>query len=54
MGLNITVVSYSGKIDIGIIADPDLVPDPQGIADFFENALEELESAAEGVLHRAA
>ena len=54
MGMNVTVISYCDKIDIGIIADPELVPDPQTISDAFESALEELETAAEGVLHRAA
>ena len=54
MGMNVTVISYCDKIDIGIIADPELVPDPQTIADSFENALEELEAAAQGVIHRAA
>jgi WS/DGAT/MGAT family acyltransferase len=53
-GMNVTVISYCDKIDVGVIVDPELVADPQSIVDAFENALEELESAAEGVLHRAA
>jgi hypothetical protein len=49
MGLNVTVISYCNKIDVGVIVDPELVPDPQTIADAFEHALEELEGAARGV-----
>ena len=51
MGLNVTVVSYCNKIDVGVIVDPELIPDPQTIADAFEHALEELEGAARGVRH---
>jgi len=29
MGLNITVMSYNGKMDFGIIADRDQMPDLQ-------------------------
>ena len=53
-GLNVTVVSYCDKIDIGLTADPELVPDAWRLAECFPQALAELESAAEGVLHRAA
>jgi len=52
-GLNITLVSYCDHIDVGIIVDPELIPDPWELADLFPMALEELETAAEGVLHGA-
>ena len=52
-GLNVTVVSYCDRIDVGIIVDPELIPDPWALAEYFPLALEELELAAEGVIHRA-
>jgi WS/DGAT/MGAT family acyltransferase len=54
-GLNVTLVSYCGRLDVGIIVDADLVSDPWALAACFPVALEELEGAAkEGVVHRAA
>ncbi|WP_262403007.1 WSD1 family O-acyltransferase [Actinomadura sp. CNU-125] len=41
-GLNITVFSYDGRVDIGIVACRDLVPDPAEIIDHLEDALDEL------------
>ena len=41
-GLNITVMSLNGKLNVGIISCPDLVADLWRIADGFEVALEEL------------
>jgi diacylglycerol O-acyltransferase len=52
-GLNFTVVSYCGHIDVGILVDPELVPDPWTLAEHLSTALEELETAAEGVVHQA-
>lgn len=52
-GLNFTVVSYCDHIDVGIIVDPELVPDPWALADHLQTALEELETAAEGVIHQS-
>ncbi|MAE96516.1 MAG: wax ester/triacylglycerol synthase family O-acyltransferase [Deltaproteobacteria bacterium] len=52
-GLNVTVVSYCDKIDIGLTVDPEMVPDAWHLAEYFPAALDELESAAEGVVHRA-
>jgi len=52
-GLNVTVVSYCDRLDIGILVDPELVSDPAALAEQFPLALEELELAAEGVIHRA-
>jgi diacylglycerol O-acyltransferase len=41
-GLNITALSLTGKLDIGIIACRELVPDVWHLADEFESALKEL------------
>ena len=45
-GLNITAVSYCGRIDVGFTVDPDLVPDPWRLADGIPLALEELKATA--------
>jgi diacylglycerol O-acyltransferase len=52
-GLNISLVSYCNRIDVGIIVDPELIPDPWELAELFPMALDELETAAEGVLHHS-
>jgi hypothetical protein len=44
-GLNITAVSYCGKIDVGFTVDPDLVPDAWQLAEGIPLALEELQKA---------
>ncbi|MDL4775531.1 WS/DGAT/MGAT family O-acyltransferase [Actinomadura xylanilytica] len=41
-GVNITVFSYDGKIDIGVVACRDLVPDPSELLDHLADALDEL------------
>ncbi|GFG55143.1 wax ester/triacylglycerol synthase family O-acyltransferase [Mycolicibacterium agri] len=41
-GLNITVMSLSGKLDVGIVSCPELLPDLWELADDFEVALDEL------------
>jgi WS/DGAT/MGAT family acyltransferase len=41
-GLNVTVMSLNGKLNVGVISCPDLVPDLWRIADGFEVALQEL------------
>jgi diacylglycerol O-acyltransferase len=41
-GLNITVMSLSGKLNVGIVSCPQLVDDLWGLADRFELALDEL------------
>ena len=46
-GLNITVVSYMGKIDVGFIADPNLVDDVWALAEEVPGALAELLEAVE-------
>jgi len=44
-GLNITVMSLNGKLDVGTISCPELLPDLWELADDFYVALEELLSA---------
>lgn len=51
-GLNVTLISYCNRVDVGIIADPELVPDLEELTPCFEVALEEFEAAAEGVVFR--
>src|SRR6476469_5094406 len=41
-GLNITVMSLTGKLDVGIVSCPELLPDLWDMADDFEVALNEL------------
>ncbi|WP_067452740.1 WS/DGAT/MGAT family O-acyltransferase [Actinomadura macra] len=43
-GLNITVFSYDGTMDVGIVTCRDLVPDPAEIVDHLLDALDELRS----------
>jgi diacylglycerol O-acyltransferase / wax synthase len=42
MGLNITVMSYCGNLDFGIVADRELVPDLWSLMGWLRDALEEL------------
>ena len=46
-GLNITVLSYMGQVDIGFVACRDLVPDVWSLAEFAEEAMAELLAAIE-------
>jgi diacylglycerol O-acyltransferase / wax synthase len=41
-GLNITVMSLTGKLDVGIVSCPELLPDLWDMADDFQVALDEL------------
>jgi len=43
--LNITVMSLNGKLDVGIVSCPELLPDLWNMADDFQPALDELLSA---------
>ena len=52
-GLNATVVSYMSKMEFGFTVDPDLVPDVDELVDQIHRSFEELQAAAEGVVHRA-
>ena len=42
MGLNITVMSYMGKLDFGIVADRDQMPDLWRLMDWLDDELQEL------------
>jgi diacylglycerol O-acyltransferase len=42
LGLNITLVSYNGKLLIGLATDPDLLPEPGALAESLPKAFEEL------------
>lgn len=44
-GLNITVMSLTGKLDVGIVSCPELLPDLWDLADDFAVALDELVKA---------
>ena len=46
-GLNITVISYKDRLDFGVIACRELVPDVWKFKALFAEGLEELEKAAE-------
>ncbi|MEA3184617.1 MAG: diacylglycerol O-acyltransferase / wax synthase [Ilumatobacteraceae bacterium] len=46
-GLNMTVQSYNGNLDFGIIACRELVPDVWKLTDFLQTAMKELLAAAE-------
>jgi diacylglycerol O-acyltransferase len=43
-GLNITVFSYDGSVDIGIVACRDMVPDVWNVLTYMREALEELKA----------
>ncbi|MFC1694772.1 wax ester/triacylglycerol synthase family O-acyltransferase [Pseudomonadota bacterium] len=45
MALNITVTSHDDRVDFGLLACPRALPDPQGLADGLEIALQQLEKA---------
>ena len=42
MGLNMTVMSYDGHMDFGIVADRDQMPDLWSMLDRLRDSLEEL------------
>jgi diacylglycerol O-acyltransferase / wax synthase len=44
-GLNITVMSLSGKLDVGLLSCPELLPELWDMADDFQVGMEELLSA---------
>ena len=46
-GLNITVMSYIDRIDVGLIACRELIPDIWDLAEDFSASMEELKKAAE-------
>jgi WS/DGAT/MGAT family acyltransferase len=46
VGLNITVMSYNGKLDFGLLADREMVPDIWRMLEHLEESLEELKEVA--------
>jgi diacylglycerol O-acyltransferase len=46
VGLNITVQSYNGSLDFGIVACRELMPDVWDLMDYLSGALQELKDAA--------
>jgi WS/DGAT/MGAT family acyltransferase len=44
-GVNITAFSYDGSVDIGVITDREMVPDPWELTDHLREALDELLNA---------
>lgn len=46
-GLNITMLSYAGRIHIGVLGDPDLAPDLDRLADYLVDELDDLCAAIE-------
>jgi WS/DGAT/MGAT family acyltransferase len=47
LGLNVTVLSNMGRLDVGVLTCRELVPDPWEIAEGFTRAVADLEAAAE-------
>jgi diacylglycerol O-acyltransferase len=47
LGLNLTVLSNMGRLDLGVLACRERVPDPSEIADAFTQAVADLKIAAE-------
>ncbi len=45
LGLNITVMSYAGHLDVGILADREQMPDLWSLIDWLKDSLDELEKA---------
>ena len=46
-GLNVTVLSHLDNVDIGLLADAELVPDLWDLADHVDEAMAELLAAAD-------
>ncbi|MDX1383234.1 MAG: WS/DGAT domain-containing protein, partial [Thermoanaerobaculia bacterium] len=44
-GLNVTAVSYMGRVDVGFVVDPDRVDDVEALASGVPAALAELRKA---------
>ncbi len=42
MGLNITVMSYLGSLDFGLVADREQIPDLDRVMDWLKESLAEL------------
>jgi hypothetical protein len=48
MGLNITVMSYCGHLDFGLVADRDQMPDLWKLIEWLQESLEELRPKKRG------
>jgi hypothetical protein len=46
MGLNITVMSYDGRMDYGIVADRDQMPDVARLMEWLQDELDVLKPVA--------
>ena len=53
-GINITLFSYDGRLDVGIIACPTMVPDVWAVVHLLDQALDELKLLAEADDHAQA
>ena len=49
VGLNITVMSYMGDLDFGIVACREMLPDPAHLIDLLRDSLGELDKAAKAL-----
>ncbi len=47
MPLAVALLSYAGRLEIGIDTDPEAIPDAHRIAELFEQSLDELEALAQ-------
>jgi diacylglycerol O-acyltransferase / wax synthase len=45
MGIGVSVLTYAGRVHVGMIADRNLVPDPQRVVDLFAPELEKLRAS---------
>ena len=46
VGIGVSIISYDGSLRVGIIADSELVSEPDQLARAFETELEELQQAS--------
>jgi hypothetical protein len=54
MGLNITVMSYLGRLDFGIVADREQVPDLWSLIGWLSDALDEIKPVGKQTKRRSA
>jgi hypothetical protein len=45
MGVGVSVLTYAGRVHVGMIADRNLVPDPKQVVDRFAPEFEKLRSS---------
>jgi WS/DGAT/MGAT family acyltransferase len=48
LGLGVSILSYVGKIQVGIAADARLIPDPNNLVEAYHDSLDELMAACSG------